>query len=84
MIVKTIENRLNLEEDILRVTFGWLINSAPLMGCKGKDNDGMDVTDTTVENTGSRVYTAVAYSASTFAVDLRSDEVYEQGQTHSG
>jgi len=52
--------------------------------CKSSNNDSTDSGSPPVDDTGPASEVDVVYSASTFTVDLRPDEVYGQGQTHSG
>ena len=52
-----------------------------MIGCTTKDSNGIEVTDTAVEDTETTAQTNEVYSASTFTVTLRSDEVYGQGHT---
>ena len=80
---------------MLKNTFDWLLIGTVLIGCTGKDGGDTSVDDTGVEDTdtddtdtadtdtGPAAEVDEVYSASTFTVDLRSDEVYGQGQTHS-
>ena len=68
---------------MFRSVFGTLISSTLLLACTTKNN-GIKATETAVEDTGSTSQTNEVFSASTFTVTLRSDEVYGQGQTHSG
>jgi len=74
---------------MLKSTFEWLLMGTVLIGCTGKDaaDTSVDDTDTDTDtddtDTGSAPEVDEVYSASTFTVDLQSDEVYGQGQTHS-
>ena len=52
--------------------------------CKSSNNDSTDSGSPPVDDTGPASEVDVVYSASTFTVDMRPDEVYGQGQTHSG
>ena len=76
-----------------------LMTSLFFIGCKGKDNGDAITNDTMMDAiaAGSETNNMMddlpsettpvpadeVYSISTFIVDLRSDEVYGQGQTHS-
>ena len=51
--------------------------------CKSPNNDPADSGSPPVDDTGPAPEVDEVYSASTFTVDLRQDEVYGQGQTHS-
>ena len=51
--------------------------------CKSSNNDPTDSGSPPVDDTGPAPEVDEVYSASTFTVDLRPDEVYGQGQTHS-
>lgn len=51
--------------------------------CKSSNNDPTDSGSPPVDDTGPAPDLDEVYSASTFTVDVRSDEVYGQGQTHS-
>ena len=70
--------------------FGWLITGTLLIACRSKEGDtasappdnGED--DTAVDTSRPAPETDEVYAGSTFTVALQSDEVYGQGQTHSG
>ena len=71
-----------------RNTFNWLLIGAVLIGCTSKDGDNTSVDDTDIDDTDTDDTDPApevdeVHSASTFTVDLQSDEVYGQGQTHS-
>ena len=70
--------------------YSFLIGLATLSiwttACKSSNNDPTDSgnpADPPVDDTGPAPDVDEVYSASTFTVDIQSDEVYGQGQTHS-
>ena len=72
--------------------FRWLFIGTLLIGCTGKagvdtssEDTDADDTDTDIDDTDTGPVPEVdeVYSASTFTVELSSDEVYGQGQSHS-
>lgn len=74
---------------MLKNKFEWLLLGTVLIGCTGKGSDDTSVDDTDTDtdtddtDTGPAPEVDEVYSASTFTVDIRPDEAYGQGQTHS-
>ena len=76
---------------MLRYIFAGFLIGTVLIGCTGTDGGNtsvddtvvVDTDDTDIDHTDPVSEVDEVYSASTFSVDLRPDEVYGQGQTHS-
>ncbi len=70
---------------MLKNKFEWLLIGTVLIGCTGKDggDTSSDDNDTGDIDTDPAPEVDEVYSDSLFTVDLQSDEVYGQGQTHS-
>ena len=68
---------------------GWLLTGTLLIACRSKESDTVSAAldtgenDTAENTTGPAPETDEVYAGSTFTVELRSDEVYGQGQSHS-